>query len=365
MDFDKRYFNGEGYSFYHNSLANHIFRAKVVDRKPENVLEIGCARGYVIKQLENRDIKCHGLDISNYAYLTRVTDSVALWDIRETPWPIEDGQFDFCLSVGVLDLFTEEELERIIPEIHRVSKRGLHFFHIDTQPNLSVARKINQSKEWWAAKIGQEASDFRECINEAIDVSYNTGVVKLNCGCGFEMFNHGWLNLDILDLSSFAQATSSKFYSYDLRGNIPIEDNMLTAIVASRFLNQLTDDEAQQFLSECWRTLMVGGTLRLSLPDVARFDEMASQGTLGVFDEIDEDCANANTQESKLYALIGRDKSVYSFESLKEVLQNVGFSKIKLMSLGESSSKSIREETWDTYPDMSFFVEVRKLVYEV
>lgn len=147
--FDKHYFNGggkvggyarEGYWDYptHEVTARHI-----LDRKPESVLELGCARGYVLKRLEDvigqNGSAGHcvmGVEVSKHCYLTRVCNCIKQMDLCETPWDIgfgKDGywkippnKFDLCYSVATLEHVPEDKLPAVIAEMARTCRRGLH-----------------------------------------------------------------------------------------------------------------------------------------------------------------------------------------------------------------------------------------------
>ena len=104
--FDKTYFGGGakwgGYA--HEGLADfpcHELTANyVMNRRPESVLEVGAARGYLGKKLEGRGLKYRGLEISKHCELTKVSANVVRHDVCEGGWPVADKEFDLCLSVA-------------------------------------------------------------------------------------------------------------------------------------------------------------------------------------------------------------------------------------------------------------------------
>jgi hypothetical protein len=84
-----------------------------MDLNPKSVLEVGAARGYLVKRFEAAGIPAKGLEISKHCHLTRVTDSVVEWDICQTPWPFKDGEFDLCYSVAVMEHIPEEGISSL------------------------------------------------------------------------------------------------------------------------------------------------------------------------------------------------------------------------------------------------------------
>lgn len=88
--FDKEYFNGgkrvggyanDAWGSYRDFPCHAITAAHVLARRPESVLEIGCARGYVLKRVQDAGIYGVGLEISRHCHMTRVCDNVILQDI--------------------------------------------------------------------------------------------------------------------------------------------------------------------------------------------------------------------------------------------------------------------------------------------
>jgi len=70
--FDRHYFDGGkkvgGYARegYWDFPVHEITFRYILDRKPESVLEIGSARGYVVKRLQDAGVRAQGIDISQY-----------------------------------------------------------------------------------------------------------------------------------------------------------------------------------------------------------------------------------------------------------------------------------------------------------
>jgi len=296
---------------------------------PTSLLHIGCDQGNVVKRFElEKGIKAKGLESNSPYYLTRVTNNVIYHDVSHTPWPIADQEFDFIYSHSILHNLNN--IEDVAKEIKRVSKRGLHSIDF---------LNSNISGKGWTALLGdnQTIIDHNLINFGSVHLTYNSGPVKFNIGCGNALFHYGWINVDINDLDEMAKKSNITFARHDVRGWIPTHDDGTTAIIASHFLDSLTETEVDNFLEECWRVLTIGGFLRISVPDTQKIQAL-----------------DAN--------LLGNWQTRYNKESLISLLQKVGFSRVKVYELGESSSEQIRKETYDTYPDISLFVECRKMV---
>lgn len=99
---------------------------KYFDLKPgDRVLDIGCAKGFLVKDLM---IACpgldvYGLDISTYAIKhsePEVVGRLHIGDGRELPFP--DNSFDCVISLNTLHNFSEAGVVQAINEINRVLK---------------------------------------------------------------------------------------------------------------------------------------------------------------------------------------------------------------------------------------------------
>lgn len=357
-----------GYSGFTDTRLNALSAQRIRELKPTSVLEIGCARGQVLWYLENAGIPCRGLDVSSHAYLTRVTNSVQEWDITQTPWPFKNGQFDVCFSHQVLELIPEKSLRAVLSEIHRVSRRGLHAIEFaGVTPEAAKVQCIRESAAWWntairkAGDTPQGIREFSEFGSGTVQMMWNTGPIKINCGCGYEMFRANWANADISPLTDYAEQNRYIFVPGDVSDYIPVHKDSTTVILASHLIHELEPVAAERFLSECRRALMAGGRLRVSVPDAGKLREMAERQELGAFDDVSMAVATAVTQEEKLDRLLGDTRlSEYTKDSLPAILKKVGFPSVKIANFRESSSTHIQTETYDTLADLSLFVEARK-----
>ncbi len=115
------------------------------------------------------------------------------------------------------------------------------------------------------------------------------GRAMLNLGAGWKM-HWGWNNLDfslysklshspniirvlkvLRLLSKVRQERLAKvdptIVCWDLRNGIPYKDDTFDVIYHSHFLEHLDREVAPEFFLECYRTLKVGGVIRVVVPD--------------------------------------------------------------------------------------------------
>lgn len=110
--YDEEYFDGgKGYHTYDN--ASHFdFTADTIIRlfNPKSTLEIGCAKGYLVKALRDKGVKAYGIDISDYA-------------ISKAPEDVQDFLFQYDVTSGKpvqfpkVDLIVSFDTFEHIPEV--------------------------------------------------------------------------------------------------------------------------------------------------------------------------------------------------------------------------------------------------------
>lgn len=356
--YDKHYFNGggkvggyanEGYRDFpcHEITARHILA-----RKPESVLEVGAARGYVLKRIQDAGVYGKGLEISKHCYMTRVCEGIYLGDLCNTPWISEvchviptGRKIDLCYSIATLEHIPEQFLPAVIAQIADVSKRGLHGVDFGQKDDGWDRTHVTlKSKEWWLNQFGEHAPgypveivDKEELERGAFpeEVLKGDGKVKLNIGSYSVMFHHGWVNIDTHDLAQFAGANGYKYQRLDVRGGLPYGTGSVDMIFHSHMLEHLTYKEGTQFLKECRRVLKPNtGVMRILVPDAGMLtglyanvngDCSVSYG-LEIFDEINDGCAASPTAVGKLWALMGEGHAAcYDAVTLCKMLEDTGF----------------------------------------
>lgn len=110
------------------------------------VLEIGCAKGYILIEFHKLGISVVGCDISKYALQNshpNISKNLILHDLR-TNLPFADNIFDLVFGKEVLLHVKEEFLPNVIKECMRVSKTNV-FFEIQVARN---AKEINYMEQW-------------------------------------------------------------------------------------------------------------------------------------------------------------------------------------------------------------------------
>ncbi len=366
--FNRLYFDGgrgsvggyarEGYSDF--PVHWKTFR-EVMDRNPESVLELGCARGFILKRLEDAGVRVKGLEVSDHCFCTRVVENVAVWDITQTPWPVGDKEFDLCFSIAVLEHIPEDKIEAVAREMERTSKRGLHGIDFGGRDDeFDKTHATLRPKEWWTERLpkGHEVADKEDLEKPPIPIPPGDGKVKLNIGSFTTMFHNGWVNLDVHDLGEWAKSRGYTYKRCDVRNGLPYENGIVSLIYACHFLEHLEYREGMDFLKECHRVMQPGGVMRIILPDAERLVREYQEGRLGQYDELNDGCANSRVQIAKLWALLFEGhKSMYDYETIRDALKWAGFEKVERQGFRKSLSRQMLQETFDMFPTLSVFVD--------
>ena len=371
--FDKDYFHGgkkvggyarEGYWDY---PVHNVTHRKLMEYKPESVLEVGAARGYVLKRLEDDGVRVRGLEISEHCHLTRVVNDVVTWDITQTPWPVKDQEFDLCFSIAVLEHIPEDKLPAVFAEMKRTCKRGLHGIDYKDEDGFDQTHCTIHDESWWRARMpeGHLAVDKQVLEEGAIAPPTGTGVKlnigSFNIGSYGTMFHYGWRNLDVIDLRAWAQGHGYSFVCHDVTRGLPYDDGIVDLIFASHVLEHFTYEQGAALLAECHRVMKPGAVMRVLVPDAERLIAAYRTDKLGAYDEMSETASARPTRASKLYELLcAEHRAIYDEGTLVRALRSAGFKHADRAAFRQSQSPVMRRETIDLYPELSLIVEARR-----
>lgn len=170
LEYDKSYFDGKQTRYMHNAgysvyIKTEIFlkRAKKIDEllsvKGKSILEIACAKGYLVNELVGLGADAIGFDVSEYAIGKAIEEHPGISerffvaDAREKLKDYADEHFDVLIITNALCCFSDGELKALLLEINRISKRQ---FFIVTEAikkfyNSRTLEEWNNDFKW---KIG-------------------------------------------------------------------------------------------------------------------------------------------------------------------------------------------------------------------
>lgn len=375
--FNAHYFNGGGkfggYSRegYWDYPVHNITVQKILAKQPTSVLELGCARGYILKRIQDQGIFGEGLEVSKHCFMTRVCDGIHKRDLLNIPYIFGKKEFDLCYSVAVLEHIPEDHLDNLLEEIARVSKRSYHGIDFgENDDGFDKSHVTLKSKSWWEEKFKKYGIEAEIVDKEELEqgeysptLFEDQGQTKLNIGSFTTMFHHGWINVDIHDLNQFAKAYRYRFLQHDIRNGIPYQTETVDAIYTSHFLEHLDYREGVAFLRECRRVLKPNGALRVIVPSMSILTEAFRNGTIDIFRHINLDLDKFPTDAMKFHELLySNHKSVYDQETLKFLSEQAGFvyvsSKFRDIYEKNTISEQIQIETLDSFPCLSFYADL-------
>lgn len=372
--FDRTYFDpsycGSG-CFLLDYPQNEVIARKIMALKPESVLELGAARGYVGKRLEDNRIQYLGLDISKHCYLTRASNNVILQDIclgwfRDEDGRLKDKEKDLCFSKDFLTHVPEELLPQVFKEMERTCKRGLHaVVYPDQEDGLDETRSTIRDRAWWIERLpqGHEVTSRAELERGQFppEVASGSGRICYNLGSFMSMYHHGYINVDIHNLHEFAQANGYRYLQHDLRNGVPALTGTVDAFMLNHVLEHFSRVEGLSMLRDMRRCIKPGGVVRILVPNAELLTQMYKEDRLGEFDELSSGIAEATSQSAKLWeSLCEGHRMTFDLFTLCEVLREAGFepfpTRFRETRLGERG-KVVLRETQDMIPCLSLVVE--------
>ncbi len=170
--YTKGYFTnkeGSNYSAYEDGKQFEIRAETIRDRfQPTSVLDVGCARGFLVGHLRAMGINANGIDISDWAVGSVPPDGLGSFltcaDVTKG-LPYKDGEFDLVISQDFLEHIDEKAIPALIKEMTRVGKRQ---FHIITTPEYTMygdeTHVCMKPLDWWREQFKDSPDVVLETI---------------------------------------------------------------------------------------------------------------------------------------------------------------------------------------------------------
>jgi hypothetical protein len=201
--FDEAYFQrgwekGTAYDDYLKSAASsptfrEIARCIATVFNPVRALEIGCATGAIVSELNALGVEAHGIDVSEWAIQNALHPHVLKASAEFLPYP--DNHFDFIYSSHAMEHIPLEHIDSVLKEINRVSSNDSIQFHmlpiIGTYPydydaeNARLDLKKDPTHNllfdmgWWLDKWG---STGWKRVPISLNFRYDTENAELSSG---------------------------------------------------------------------------------------------------------------------------------------------------------------------------------------
>ncbi len=189
----------------------------------------------------------------------------------------------------------------------------------------------------------------------------NTNFINLGCG---NVYVKEMINIDFF-------GTKEADYHMDLRFPFKIEDQCIDGIVSEHTLEHLSYNEASKALSECYRILKPGSTIRIIVPDFSLFIEKYSNNDIDWFEAwkntllADPSRKHMRHNFTKMFALCFtanyyHHKSCWDFETIWTYASNAGFTNIVKRRYKEGTKPLVIDAEHGGRPMVSIYVEASK-----
>jgi len=142
-------------------------------------------------------------------------------------------------------------------------------------------------------------------------------VIKINMGCGWRNFGDDWIHIDGGDYDHLNHHCITEF-SF-------IEDSTVDLIYASHVIEYFDREEVLEVFKEWKRVLKDGAILRIAVPDFESMSKMYVNGEITLKQMLGPLYGKMNMGDNIIY-----HKTVYDFESMKNLLTKAGFHDIMI-----------------------------------
>lgn len=173
LKFGREYFDGtreQGYGGFRYDGRWLPIAKDIVEhyglKAGSRVLDIGCAKGFLVKDLMKvcPGLEVFGIDISSYAVLNCEQETVGrlhLGDARSLPFP--DASFDLALSINTIHNFDKEGCIKALNEMTRVAPKAgyvqVDAYRNEEEKNLFLdwvlTAKTYGTPEFWKKLISE------------------------------------------------------------------------------------------------------------------------------------------------------------------------------------------------------------------
>ena len=152
-DYDYQYFRSSR-KFQLDPLRTDRLVAEILLRNPQNVLDVGCGLGDVVRRLNKIGVEATGVD--NAEVLWKIFWKEHFFkegDAKKLPF--RDNSFDVVFSSDFFEHVPEEDIDTVLGEMKRVGRRILAVIAFEAELTERQAKYhvTNKPREWWIEKL--------------------------------------------------------------------------------------------------------------------------------------------------------------------------------------------------------------------
>lgn len=126
----------------------------------DKVLDVGCAKGFIVRALNELEIPTDGCDISEYALSFT---SGNCWNCSDdSSWDRHAGKYTHVISKDVFEHLTKEQLPKVLNNISKVAKKIMCIIPMGDdgkyripEYHLEISHLICENESWWTEEFSK------------------------------------------------------------------------------------------------------------------------------------------------------------------------------------------------------------------
>ena len=162
---------------------------------------------------------------------------------------------------------------------------------------------------------------------------------KINMGCGWRNFGSSWIHIDSGDYGHLDYTSITDLSQFD--------DNSIDLIYSSHVIDYFDREQVLPLLEEWYRVLKPGGILRVAVPNFEQISKLYSEGRYPLNYFVGLLYGKMPMGSETIY-----HRTVYDFDSLKNVLESLSYKKVSLYDWRETSHSEFDDHSQAYLPHM-------------
>jgi len=164
--------------------------------------------------------------------------------------------------------------------------------------------------------------------------------IKLHLGCGWRNFGKDWIHVD-----------NGDYNHLDYNCNVsllPFNNNFADIIYASHVIGYFDRDEIIDVFKEWYRVLKPNGVLRIATPDIESISNLYNNKNYQI-----ENFLGPIFGKMKMGNNIIYHKTIYDFDSLKNILNGINFKNVKKYDWRNTDHSQFDDHSQSYLPHMN------------
>lgn len=149
--YDDEWAQGESLGEYWGDYARKLYIR--LDLNGKKVLDLGCAKGFLVEDLRTLEVEAYGVDVSEYA-LSQVAADIRQYCMQRNIITylsqIASGQYDVIIGLQFLSIFSDAQVQFIVNQCARIAT--LLYFTNDYE-TIAEAYYTKRTPQQWANAI--------------------------------------------------------------------------------------------------------------------------------------------------------------------------------------------------------------------